>query len=112
MAPIKPENVEAGTGYYEKRFVGPEIKPDFGKVTVTKVDEGVAWGSVHWQYMEDISKITPHEGTPLKIKKTLASIFTIFSIFAIFTFTVLFLLPSCFLKFERPEVHWTSVLVP
>jgi uncharacterized protein YfaS (alpha-2-macroglobulin family) len=73
MAPIKPENVEAGTGYYEKRFVGPEIKPDFGKVTVTKVDEGVAWGSVHWQYMEDISKITPHEGTPLKIKKTLYS---------------------------------------
>ena len=72
-APIKPENVEAGTGYYEKRFVGPEIKPDFGKVTVTKVDEGVAWGSVHWQYMEDISKITPHEGTPLKIKKTLYS---------------------------------------
>ena len=71
MAPIKPENVEAGTGYYDKRFVGPEIKPDFGKVTVTKVDEGVAWGSVHWQYMEDISKITPHEGTPLKIKKTL-----------------------------------------
>ena len=48
-----------------------EIGPDFGKVTVTKVDEGVAWGSVHWQYMEDISKITPHEGTPLKIKKTL-----------------------------------------
>ena len=27
MAPIKPENVEAGTGYYEKRFVGSEIKP-------------------------------------------------------------------------------------
>ena len=40
-------------------------------MTVTKVDEGVAWGSVHWQYMEDISKITPHEGTPLKIKKAL-----------------------------------------
>ena len=38
---------------------------------MTKVDEGVAWGSVHWQYMEDISKITPHEGTPLKIKKAL-----------------------------------------
>ena len=37
------------------------------------MDEGVAWGSVHWQYMEDISKITPHESTPLKIKKTLYS---------------------------------------
>ncbi|MBO94967.1 MAG: hypothetical protein CMI32_08755 [Opitutales bacterium] len=68
---IKPENVEAGTGFYEKRFVGPEIKAELGKVTVKKVDEGVAWGSVHWQYMEDISKITPHEGTPLKLKKSL-----------------------------------------
>lgn len=69
--PIKPENVESGTGFYEKRFVGSEIKSDFGKVTVTKVDKGVAWGSVHWHYMEDISKITPHQGTPLKVKKTL-----------------------------------------
>ena len=42
-----------------------------GDVTVTKVDEGVAWGSVHWQYMEDISKITPHEETPLKLTKKL-----------------------------------------
>ncbi|SVC92590.1 uncharacterized protein METZ01_LOCUS345444, partial [marine metagenome] len=33
--------------------------------------EGVAWGSVHWQYMEDISKITPHEDTPLKLTKKL-----------------------------------------
>src|SRR6185503_8607797 len=32
---------------------------------------GVAWGSVHWQYLEDRSKITPHEGTPLKRKKRL-----------------------------------------
>ena len=24
---------------------------------------------MHWQYMEDIPKITPHEGTPLKIKR-------------------------------------------
>ena len=36
-----------------------------------KVDEGVAWGSVHWQYLEDMSKVTPYEGTPLKLKKTL-----------------------------------------
>ena len=42
-----------------------------GKIMVTKHDEGVAWGSVHWQYMEDISKITPHEGTPLKLQKQL-----------------------------------------
>jgi len=62
---------EPGTGFYEKRFAAAEIKPKLGEITVRKVDEGVAWGSVHWQYLEDISKVTPHEGTPLKLKKSL-----------------------------------------
>jgi uncharacterized protein YfaS (alpha-2-macroglobulin family) len=68
---IKPENVEAGTGFYEKRFAGGEVKPEFGQVTVKKVDDGVAWGSLHWQYLEDMSKVTPYEGTPLKMRKKL-----------------------------------------
>jgi len=68
---IKPGNVEAGTGFYEQRFVRGEIKPDMGKVTVKKTDDGVSWGSVHWQYMEDMAKVTPYEGTPLKLKKAL-----------------------------------------
>jgi hypothetical protein len=70
-AAIRPEKVEAGTGFYEQRFVGPEVKPAMAQVTVKKADAGVAWGSVHWQYFEDMSKITPHEGTPLKLKKAL-----------------------------------------
>lgn len=61
--------VEAGTGSYEKRFGPGEIRPEMGRITVTKKDEGVAWGGVHWQYLEDMAKVTPHEGTPLKLKK-------------------------------------------
>ena len=38
-----------------------------GRITVKKTDEGVAWGSVHWQYLEDMSKVTAYEGTPLKL---------------------------------------------
>jgi uncharacterized protein YfaS (alpha-2-macroglobulin family) len=68
---IKPETVEAGTGFYEQRFVRNEIKPQMGKVSVAKSDEGVAWGSLHWQYLEDMSKVTAYEGTPLKVRKTL-----------------------------------------
>lgn len=68
---VKPVKVEGGTGFYEQRFVGAEIKPKQGEVTVKKVDTGVAWGSLNWQYLEDISKVTPHEGTPLKLKKSL-----------------------------------------
>jgi hypothetical protein len=68
---VSPHRVEAGTGFYERRFSGADVKPKLGEITVKKLDDGVSWGSVHWQYLEDISKITPHEGTPLKLKKSL-----------------------------------------
>jgi len=68
---VQPANVEAGTGFYEERFVRNEIEPAMGQITVKKVDEGVSWGSVHWQYLEDMSKVTPYEGTPLTLKKSL-----------------------------------------
>lgn len=68
---VKPENVEPGTGFYEKQFHAAEIKPEMGKVRLTKSDAGVSWGSLHWQYLEDVAKITPHEGTPLEVKKSL-----------------------------------------
>lgn len=68
---IQPENVEAGTGFYEEKYSRGEIESSFGEVKVKKVDEGVAWGSLHWQYFESMENITPHEGTPLTLKKTL-----------------------------------------
>ena len=64
-------SVEPGTGFYEVRFSPSEIKPKLGDITVKKTDQGVAWGSVHWQYLEDISKVTPYAGTPLKLTKSL-----------------------------------------
>lgn len=67
--PIEPEKVEAGTGFYEKRFESANITPAMGNIVVKKTDKGIAWGGVHWQYMEDISKITPHAQNPLKLKK-------------------------------------------
>ncbi|MBY0513968.1 MAG: hypothetical protein K2P78_08670, partial [Gemmataceae bacterium] len=69
--PIKPEKVEAGTGFYEHRFVRTEVTPSMGAITLTKTDGGVSWGSAHWQYLETIDKVAPHEGTPLKVEKRL-----------------------------------------
>ena len=68
---IQPQDIEAGTGFYEERFVRDEITPDMGHITVKKTDEGVSWGAVHWQYLEDMSKVAPYEGTPLQLVKTL-----------------------------------------
>lgn len=68
---VRPDKIEAGTGFFEKRFAAAEINADMGAVKLTKSDKGPAWGSVHWQYLEDISKVMPHENTPLKVTKSL-----------------------------------------
>ena len=68
---IKPKKVEAGTGYYQMNYLGSDVNPKMGDITVKKEDEGVSWGSVHWQYVEDMTKVTPHSGTPLKLVKKL-----------------------------------------
>ena len=72
IEPSKLENVkvEAGTGYYKTAWNGPEIKPELAEVTLTKKGKGIAWGSLYWQYFEDLDKITSAE-TPLKLKKKL-----------------------------------------
>lgn len=68
---LVPEKVEAGTGFYEQRVVGDAIEPAMGHIEVKKTDSGASWGSVHWQYLEDMTKITPHTGTPLTLHKSL-----------------------------------------
>lgn len=62
--------VEAGTGYFQTSWMGGDITPEMGNVTVTKKDEGIAWGAMYWQYFEDLDKITPAK-TPLSINKKL-----------------------------------------
>lgn len=74
-AKVDPKNLpdvkqEAGTGYFKTSWSGTDIKPEMGKITVTKRDEGVSWGAVYWQYFEQLDKITPAK-TPLNLKKQL-----------------------------------------
>ncbi len=62
--------VEAGTGYFKTSWNTSEIKSEMGNITVTKTDDGVAWGGMYWQYFEQLDKITPAT-TPLKLDKKL-----------------------------------------
>jgi len=68
---VAPEAVEAGTGFYQSRFVQEAVKPELGKITLTKTDAGVGWASVHWQYLEDMAKVSPHAGKQLTLEKSL-----------------------------------------
>ena len=62
--------VEAGTGYFKTSWRGKEITSDMGDITLTKKDDGIAWGAVYWQYFEQLDKITKHK-TPLYLVKKL-----------------------------------------
>ena len=70
--PSQIENVkiEAGTGYFKTSWKGDEIETQMAGVQLRKKGEGFAWGALHWQYFEDLDKITSAE-TPLQLKKKL-----------------------------------------
>ncbi|MFM8984833.1 MAG: hypothetical protein ACKONH_02000, partial [Planctomycetia bacterium] len=68
---IAPAKVEAGTGFFEERFTRREITPEMAAITVTKPDKGLAFGGVHWQYLDDISKVPAAGREELAIEKQL-----------------------------------------
>lgn len=65
---VNPGRQEAGTGYYERTWTGTDVKSSMGRVSVTTMDDGVQWGALHWLYLEQMDKVTPHE-SPFSIRK-------------------------------------------
>ncbi|MBN9522433.1 hypothetical protein J0H58_28590 [bacterium] len=68
---IEPTKVEAGTGFFEERFLRTEVQPSMAAITLNKKDKGVSWGSAHWSYLEDLDKVTAAADGPLKLEKRL-----------------------------------------
>ena len=73
----KDEKQEAGTGYFKRKIDGDKVEPEMGNITVEVKSSqvrpsggGGGWGSVYWQYFENLDKITFSE-TPLKLTKKL-----------------------------------------
>ncbi len=61
---------EAGTGYVKTAWQGKEI--DQNKLSNIKVKNNgpsVAFGAAHWEYFEQLDKITTANNTPLKVRK-------------------------------------------
>ena len=71
------EKTEAGTGYFKKTIEAEKVRPEMGNIKVSinqstgkPITQSTSWGSVYWQYFEDLDKITSAE-TPLKLVKKL-----------------------------------------
>ena len=67
---LRDVKTEAGTGYFQVSWDGKEINPEMGKISISKSNDGIAWGALYWQYFENMDKITQYQ-TPLKIEKKL-----------------------------------------
>ncbi|HYM94212.1 MAG TPA: alpha-2-macroglobulin family protein, partial [Chitinophagaceae bacterium] len=66
---------EAGSGYFKKIIEGEKVSPEMGNINVTIKPSNdqtslTSWGSVYWQYFDDLDKIIP-AATPLKLVKKL-----------------------------------------
>lgn len=71
---------EAGTGYFKRTVDAQKIKPELGNISLTvkqpvnpstgQSANAASWGSVYWQYFEDLDKITT-ASTPLQLNKKL-----------------------------------------
>ncbi|MCU0402984.1 MAG: MG2 domain-containing protein [Chitinophagaceae bacterium] len=73
------DKTEAGTGYFRHVISKEKINSGMGNIKVkmespkesaNKVSSSTSWGSVYWQYFEDLDRITPAE-TGVAIKKEL-----------------------------------------
>lgn len=56
---LKPEiKIEAGTGYFKTSWNDAQIKPELGKVEVRNQSKTISWGTIYWQYLEKLDKIS------------------------------------------------------
>ncbi|MGE5682030.1 MAG: alpha-2-macroglobulin family protein [Bacillota bacterium] len=65
---ISNDSAEAGTGYFKISWNGSEIKPGMSKFHIENNNAVPAWGSVYWQYFEQLDKVT-QANTQLSINK-------------------------------------------
>lgn len=61
---------EPGPGYVKKTWLPAEIKPEMAEVKIDNKGNTIAFGGLHWQYFEDLDKITPAMGA-LSLEKQL-----------------------------------------
>ena len=68
--PTEKPTTQQASGYIKQVWKNTEIRPEMGKVKITKTSPGVAWGGLYWQYFEDLDKITV-ANTDVKMEKQL-----------------------------------------
>ncbi|GAA0188940.1 hypothetical protein GCM10009122_48330 [Fulvivirga kasyanovii] len=67
--PVEAGQAEAGSGYFKKTWPKESISQEMGKVTLTNQGNKMVWGSLYWQYFEDIDNITASSTNAITLNK-------------------------------------------
>lgn len=59
---------EASTGYVKTTWVNDQIKPSLGRVNLHNASAVISWGSMNWQYTEQLDNITS-SSTDIKLER-------------------------------------------
>ncbi len=63
------DKVEAGSGYFEKEWSSNVIVPAMGKLAITQHNTAPGWGSLNWEYLEDIENIEASSDSTMAISR-------------------------------------------
>ncbi|MBL6448500.1 carboxypeptidase-like regulatory domain-containing protein [Fulvivirga sp. 29W222] len=66
---INIDNAEAGSGYFKTTWPKEEITPEMGKVALANKGNKLVWGSLYWQYFEDIDNISTSSTKAVDLNK-------------------------------------------
>jgi uncharacterized protein YfaS (alpha-2-macroglobulin family) len=59
LTELKPDTkADAGTGYIKTSWANDQVKPELGNVDIKNNGKSINWGALHWQYLEQLDKIT------------------------------------------------------
>ncbi len=66
---IEKTNVENATGHIKEKIEPEKINNSYAKVQITNKGNDISWGAIHWQYFEDLDKISGYENKYMSIKR-------------------------------------------
>lgn len=60
LTELKPDTkADAGSGYTKTVWTDEQVKPALGNISISNKGTSVSFGAAHWQYLEQLDKITP-----------------------------------------------------
>jgi hypothetical protein len=63
------QNIEYATGYIKEKILDNSINNNYAKIEVSNNNDYISWGAIHWQYFENLDKITTNKNQFMSISR-------------------------------------------